>query len=94
MILGGDLGGTKTLLALAEVVDGRIDRSSATLFPAPITAILTTCSTSFSPTDRPTVTSACFGVAGPTDGQTAQLTYLPWSLAAQAIWPSVSVSPR
>jgi glucokinase len=25
VILGGDLGGTKTLLALAEVVDGRIE---------------------------------------------------------------------
>jgi glucokinase len=25
VILGGDLGGTKTLLALAEIVDGRIE---------------------------------------------------------------------
>ncbi|MGB9355473.1 MAG: glucokinase, partial [Azonexus sp.] len=29
--------------------------------------------------------AACFGVAGPTDGRNAKLTYLPWSLAANEL---------
>ena len=35
--------------------------------------------------DRPSITGACFGVAGPTDGQSAKLTYLPWSLTASEL---------
>ena len=84
MIIGGDLGGTKTLLALAELIDGRIEiireqrfaSSDYPNFDALLGEFLA---------NRPTIASACFGVAGPTDGQTAQLTYLPWHLSARAI---------
>ena len=84
MILGGDLGGTKTLLALAELIDGRIDiireqRFASTEYPN-FDALLGEFLA-----DRPAITSACLGVAGPTDGQTAQLTYLPWHLSTKAI---------
>jgi glucokinase len=43
VILGGDLGGTKTLLALAEHVDGRIEIIREQRFSSRITAVLTTC---------------------------------------------------
>ena len=84
MILGGDLGGTKTLLALAELIDGRIEiireqRFASTDYPS-FDALLGEFLA-----DRPPITSACFGLAGPTDGLTAKLTYLPWHLAAKNI---------
>jgi glucokinase len=82
MLLGGDLGGTKTLLALAELdVAGRIrivrqQRFASADYPT-FDALLADFLV-----DRPAIDSACFGVAGPTDGHNAKLTYLPWSLAA------------
>ena len=70
MLLGGDLGGTKTLLALAEA-DGdgiRIVRQQryASANYASFDALLADFLA-----DRPPVTAACFGVAGPTDAALA-----------------------
>lgn len=84
MILGGDLGGTKTLLALAELVDGqprilreeRFDSGAYAHFDHLLAAFLR---------GQTGVSSACFGLAGPTDGRTAQLTYLPWRIDAGAL---------
>ncbi len=81
MILGGDLGGTKTLLALAEAVAGEIrivrqQRYSSADYPS-FDALLGEFLAG-----APAIESACFGLAGPTDGQDAQLTYLPWRLNA------------
>ncbi|MCL2523014.1 MAG: glucokinase [Betaproteobacteria bacterium] len=81
LILGGDLGGTKTLLALAGR-DGRIVRQQRyasadyTDFSDLLADFLA------GGTD---VAAACFGLAGPTDGRSAQLTYLPWRLSADEI---------
>lgn len=84
MILGGDLGGTKTLLALAEPdTDGlRIVREQryASQDYASFDAVLDDFLS-----DAPRIDSACFGVAGPTDGRHAKLTYLPWQLSAEAL---------
>jgi glucokinase len=79
MILGGDLGGTKTLLALADTVAGEIrivrqQRYASADYPT-FDALLGEFLA-----DAPAIEAACFGVAGPTDGQQAQLTYLPWQL--------------
>lgn len=90
MILGGDLGGTKTLLALAEVVEGvprilreeRFDSRAYGTFDELLAAFLR---------GEGGVDSACFGLAGPTDGRTAQLTYLPWFLDATALEASFGI---
>lgn len=84
MILGGDLGGTKTLLALAEIDDGRLkifrqQRYASQDYPA-----FDDLLAEFIP-DQPNIATACFGVAGPTDGREAKLTYLPWQLSAGAL---------
>lgn len=84
MILGGDLGGTKTLLALADTVNGEIrlrreQRFASADYPS-FDALLADFLT-----DTPAIDAACFGLAGPTDGQRAQLTYLPWQLDAGAL---------
>src|SRR5574343_461250 len=84
MLLGGDLGGTKTLLALAEIDDGRLriirrQRYASQDFPS-----FDDLLAEFIP-DQPNIAAACFGVAGPTDGREAKLTYLPWQLSAGAL---------
>lgn len=84
MILGGDLGGTKTLLALAEVCDGRLTIVRQQRFASQDYPSFDTLFEEFL-ADRPPISAACFGVAGPTDGHTAQLTYLPWQLSARAL---------
>ena len=81
MILGGDLGGTKTLLALAESDAGSISIVHQQRFASADYPTFDALLGEFL-VDRPAVESACFGVAGPTDGDSAKLTYLPWSLAA------------
>ena len=85
MFLGGDLGGTKTLLALAEkdAAGGmrivRQQRFASADYPDFETLLDEFLA------DRPSIAAACFGVAGPTDGRNAKLTYLPWSLAANEL---------
>lgn len=84
MILGGDLGGTKTLLALAERQgDGlrivRQQRYASADYPSFDDLLADFL------VGAPSITSACFGLAGPTDGRTAQLTYLPWRLSGAAL---------
>lgn len=91
MILGGDLGGTKTLLALAETDGGRIrivrqQRYASADYPD-FEALLADFLA-----DAPAIASACFGVAGPTDGRNARLTYLPWRLSAEALGQRFAIS--
>ncbi|MDR2016341.1 MAG: glucokinase, partial [Burkholderiales bacterium] len=85
MILGGDLGGTKTLLALANA-DGRIIRSQryASADYADFADLLADflAGKGGIASGESGIVAACFGIAGPTDGQTAKLTYLPWQLSA------------
>ncbi|PKO89685.1 MAG: glucokinase [Betaproteobacteria bacterium HGW-Betaproteobacteria-10] len=88
MLLGGDLGGTKTLLALAELNNSRLEiihqrRFASADYPS-FDALLSEFLEAF-PTAGKAIDTACFGLAGPTDGQYAQLTYLPWQLEAKAI---------
>ncbi|MBX3647374.1 MAG: glucokinase [Rhodocyclaceae bacterium] len=79
MILGGDIGGTKTLLALAGekgiVFERRYPSSEWGDFPALLRAFLDEAG----PAGKE-VASACFGVAGPVEDNCAKVTYLPWTL--------------
>lgn len=84
MILGGDLGGTKTLLALAEIDDGRLRIIRRQRYASQDYPSFDDLLAEFIP-DQPAIAAACFGVAGPTDGRQAKLTYLPWQLAAGAL---------
>src|SRR5436190_6431172 len=86
-LLAGDVGGTSTRLGLFEKTSSRprvlAMREFATLdfpdLPAMISAFL------HAEGRRETaVESACFGVAGPVLGETAQLTNTPWRVDAPA----------
>lgn len=76
MILGGDIGGTKTLLALAGdggiVFERRYPSPEWDDFPALLRAFLDDAGCPAN------IAAACFGVAGPVDDNRAKVTYLPW----------------
>lgn len=92
LVLAGDVGGTKTLLRLAEVApDGalhpvyerRFDSATHEDFNALLQEFL--YAAEFMPAAAGPVAAACFGVAGPIHGRHAKITNLPWRIDAGAI---------
>ena len=92
-VLAGDIGGTKTLLAVADVDDGRVrirhqcryESRSYSGF-APMLADFLQPARHIDPID---LRGGCLGVAGPVYGapprQRADVTNLPWSVDAAAL---------
>ncbi len=91
MILAGDIGGTKALLLLAALRQGRVEpvlerRYSVASFPgfSPMLArFLDECRQHRGRDTR--LVSACFGAAGPVSDARIQMSNLPWCLDAGAI---------
>lgn len=91
LILAGDIGGTKTLLQVAEVIDHKVHVLSEQRFESakfsglvPIVEMfLGTCSDMG--IQLTSIKTACFGVAGPINGRQASLTNLPWTIDADEI---------
>jgi len=85
-VLAGDIGGTKTLLQIAEVSGTRIDTLHQGRFASQAYGDFDTLLDAFlqqSAAELGAVTTACFGVAGPIAGpaqgpRTARITNLPW----------------
>lgn len=92
-VIGGDLGGTKTLLALAEVRAGRPRILFEARYPSQDFAEFPPLLARFlADAGAPTaVAAACFGLAGPTDGCHARLTYLPWQIDAATLATSFGI---
>jgi glucokinase len=84
MILGGDIGGTKTLLALVGddgiAFERRYPSRDWNDFPALLRAFLGDAGVAAG-----TIASACFGVAGPVESNRAKITYLPWEVDGRAL---------
>lgn len=99
MILAGDIGGTKTVLALCEAVptpgaSGSFALSVADehVYPCADFASLEAVLDAFVPTIAPHVlTAACFGVAGPVVDGSAKITNLPWRIDAAALRDKLAV---
>ncbi len=91
LILAGDVGGTKTLLQLAEVRDGvfrpicerRFDSAAHGDFNALVGEFLRAAA--LPPAAARPVDAACFGVAGPIHGRGAKITNLAWTIDADAV---------
>lgn len=93
LLLAGDIGGTKTLLALAQAPDEA--RSGIFVFerryPSRDYADFAELLERFLEDARatlgqaPRLSAACLGVAGPITGQRVKVTYLPWTLDAGAL---------
>lgn len=85
-VLAGDIGGTKTLLQVAEVNGTRIETLYEARFHSQEYGDFASLLEDFlrqEPADLRNIAAACFGVAGPISGpeqgpRTARITNLPW----------------
>lgn len=79
MILAGDVGGTKSNLALIDLKDGRPTITRFASFVSREFSGLDAVAAAFLNGNRE-ITSACFGVPGPVVEGTVRITNLPWLL--------------
>lgn len=84
MILAGDIGGTKTVLALFTNDSGQLTGVLERTYPSQSFGQFSDILSSFLPADI-SVSAACFGVAGPVVNQRCQTTNLPWLLDADRL---------
>lgn len=91
MLLAGDIGGTKTLLALYTPVAGARQPVAVSEFHSANYPNLETMTREFLADKNATVEYACFDVAGPVIGGRAHLTNLPWDLEEAALRDSLGV---
>lgn len=80
-LLAGDVGGTKTVLALVK--DGALERRE--VFPSAQFPDLSTLVARFLGDDKGRIARACFGVAGPVLDDVCQATNLPWRIEARGL---------
>ncbi|MBE9154947.1 glucokinase [Cyanobium sp. LEGE 06113] len=79
-VLAGDIGGTKTLLALYALCGPRLELLRSERYPSAEWPDLAPMVQAFLGSDSPPA-AACFAVAGPVQGGEAHLTNLPWQLS-------------
>ena len=81
MILAGDIGGTKTNLALFEHKDNRLSLMVQHQFPSKEFSNLNEVITRFMDMiSSPSIDAACFGIAGPIIEGRCRTTNLPWDI--------------
>jgi len=78
MILAGDVGGTKTRLALCQFENGRILKQQTDTFVSRDYSCLEEIVQNFINKYAASVTKSCFGVPGPVVNGEAKATKLPW----------------
>ena len=85
MILAGDVGGTKTVLALLDKDrQGTLKTVAEATFPSAEFATFDGLLDVFLP-PRQTIQSACFGIAGPVIEQRCKTTNLPWTVDGEQL---------
>src|SRR5439155_12526245 len=90
MILAGDIGGTKTNLAVFEDAAGR-KTLAADRFPSREHASLDEIVRQFVSDHRLKVERACFGVAGPVRNNRVETTNLPWVIDGDTLAAELGV---
>jgi len=86
MFLAGDIGGTKTNLAVYAYEDhDRLVVKKTGSYPSKDHATLAEIIRLFLGDSHPEIRRACFGVAGPVKGGVVQVTNLPWVVNAAAL---------
>jgi glucokinase len=85
MILGGDIGGTKTVLALYEAVGGDLRPVRDATYRSAEHPSLADILGRFLPEPRPALRAACFGVPGAVIEGKVRTTNLPWELDEGAL---------
>jgi glucokinase len=85
MFLAGDIGGTKTNLAIYAYEGDRLLVKKIAAYPSQDHGALADIVRAFLGDDSPEIRHACFGVAGPVKGGVVQVTNLPWIVDAAAL---------
>lgn len=85
MILAGDIGGTKTILAFFACDEERVVPVNERVFPSKQYGYFIEVLQEFLKDRRPEVRIACFGVAGPVIDGRCEATNLPWTVDAGQI---------
>ena len=93
MILAGDIGGTKTILALFSRAAGAHTPVVEMTFPSSGYTSLEVIIQEFLDANPAPVESACFGVAGPVVAGRASITNLSWVIDAAAVRESMGIGP-
>ena len=83
-ILAGDVGGTKTVLALFDVSESGLEEVRKTTYPSGQHDDFNALIAEFLGDGRG-IDAACFGIAGPIKAQRCVTTNLPWVIDAQEI---------
>ncbi|MGD2056961.1 MAG: glucokinase, partial [Gammaproteobacteria bacterium] len=84
-VLAGDIGGTKTRLAICAVTGNRLEPLSEHTYASREHATLDELVADFLARNERRLYGACFGIAGPVKGTVADVTNLPWHIDATAI---------
>lgn len=84
-ILTGDIGGTTTRLSVFTVSGHQLETLEKASYPSQQYTSLNEIIADFQDTHQHTLHAACFGVAGPVQQQTANITNLPWRISAADI---------
>lgn len=92
MILAGDIGGTKTNLALFSFNDGTLEVQKKHQFPSQDFASLEDVIKEFlNLTKAKNITKACFGIAGPIINGNCYTTNLPWDISSSNLQKLLSI---
>ena len=92
MIIAGDIGGTKTNVALFETDEARLGQVVLQKsYPSRNYGALEDILREFVAEFSPEVTHACFGVAGPVVGGRVVASNLPWVIASESLASTVGV---
>ena len=84
-VLAGDIGGTKTRLAVFDVEGTRLDTLCEASYPSGEYASLDAIVRDFLDRADADCRQACFGIAGPVQQGRVKTTNLPWVIEAQAM---------
>lgn len=84
-VLAGDIGGTKTRLAVFDVGGTRLDTLCEASYPSGEYASLDAIVRDFLDRADADCRQACFGIAGPVQQGRVETTNLPWVIEAQAM---------
>jgi len=92
LVLAGDIGGTKTHLALFSVQGQKLRRERMQTYASQRYADLTPLIREFFSAEKPAIDSACFGIAGAVVDGVVKTPNLPWSVEVNEIHSALSLS--
>lgn len=92
-VLAGDIGGTKTAVAVVRVDSRRLEVERYAVYPSQQFESLEDILEGFLETERSVPRVAGLGVAGPVIGSSARVTKLPWTIQARRVEAAIGI-PR